>query len=200
MHTHADGTRHHDHHDHDAHEAHDAPAPVVHSVVNHTVRGGPPVLDLRFDATNLLLDTPLYGVLPTAAQVGWDLVRPNGTVDAQVAVRGIAGDSATTAPATTQPADSKLVYEVAIQPRKLAVTPTAFPCTFSDVTGRIRITADAVELSELIGRRGESRVVLGGGADLKSGVWDLTIGADRVNIDDELIAALPSTLGASLTR
>ena len=37
MHTHADGTR---HHDHDAH------APVVHSLVNHTVRGGPPVLDI----------------------------------------------------------------------------------------------------------------------------------------------------------
>ena len=43
MHTHADGTR---HHDHDAHDAHESPAPVVHSVVNHTVRGGPPVLDI----------------------------------------------------------------------------------------------------------------------------------------------------------
>ena len=46
MHTHADGTRHHDHDHHD----HDAHAPVVHSVVNHTVhhivRGGPPVLDI----------------------------------------------------------------------------------------------------------------------------------------------------------
>jgi hypothetical protein len=46
VHTHADGTR---HHDHDAHDAHDSHAPVVHSVVNHTVRGGPPVLDIGGD-------------------------------------------------------------------------------------------------------------------------------------------------------
>jgi hypothetical protein len=57
MHTHADGTRHHDHHDHDddhhhgerGHGASVRPAPVVHNGVNHTVRGGPPVLDIGGD-------------------------------------------------------------------------------------------------------------------------------------------------------
>ena len=48
MHTHADGSRHHDHDAHDVRDGHDAP--VAHSVVshtvNHTVRGGPPVLDI----------------------------------------------------------------------------------------------------------------------------------------------------------
>jgi hypothetical protein len=53
MHTHADGTRHHDHdhghgHGHHGH-GHDTHAPVVHNVVNHTVRGGPPVLDIGGD-------------------------------------------------------------------------------------------------------------------------------------------------------
>ncbi|HWM21585.1 MAG TPA: hypothetical protein VNO51_17970 [Ilumatobacteraceae bacterium] len=53
MHTHADGTSHHDHHDH-GHEGHDGHAPVVHSpkingTVNHAVRGGPPVLDIGGD-------------------------------------------------------------------------------------------------------------------------------------------------------
>ena len=58
MHTHADDSRHHDHdHEHRVHHGHDGNdthAPVVHnpkknSTVNHTVRGGPPVLDIGGD-------------------------------------------------------------------------------------------------------------------------------------------------------
>ena len=52
MHTHTDGTRDHDHEDHDDDHGHGAsvrPAPVVHNGVNHTVRGGPPVLDIGGD-------------------------------------------------------------------------------------------------------------------------------------------------------
>ncbi len=67
MHTHADGTRHHDHHDHDSHDGHDGHAPVVHSVVNHTVhhmvRGGPPVLDIggEIGAMVVLMDPVTAG-------------------------------------------------------------------------------------------------------------------------------------------
>ena len=73
MHTHADGTRHHHHndgHDHDGHghdghghDGHDGSAPVVHNVVNHTVRGGPPVLDIGGDigAMVVLMDAASAG-------------------------------------------------------------------------------------------------------------------------------------------
>ena len=62
MHTHADGTR---HHDHDSHDGHDAP--VAHSVVSHTVhhmvRGGPPVLDIggEIGAMVVLMDPATAG-------------------------------------------------------------------------------------------------------------------------------------------
>jgi hypothetical protein len=66
MHTHADGTRHHDHDHHD--HGHDGHAPVVHSprknsTVNHTVRGGPPVLDIGGDigAMVVLMDVATAG-------------------------------------------------------------------------------------------------------------------------------------------
>ena len=65
MHTHADGTRHHDHHIQHGHDRH---APVVHSpkshnTVNHTVRGGPPVLDIGGDigAMVVLMDPATAG-------------------------------------------------------------------------------------------------------------------------------------------
>jgi hypothetical protein len=58
MHIHADGTRHADHHDHgdlDAHGGGGRPAPAVHNGVNHTVRGGPPVLDIGGDIGALVV-------------------------------------------------------------------------------------------------------------------------------------------------
>lgn len=98
MHTHADGTRHHDHHDHESHDGHDAP--VVHSVVNHTVhhvvRGGPPVLDIggEIGAMVVLMEPATAGSElhlrsehepPIAVHTGvW--TRPHGAATATAAV------------------------------------------------------------------------------------------------------------------
>ena len=98
MHTHADGTR---HHDHDVHDVHDVHAPVVHSprdhsMVNHTVRGGPPVLDIGGDigAMVVLMDPATAGTElhlrsdhepPIAVHTGiW--TRPHGTAMITAAV------------------------------------------------------------------------------------------------------------------
>lgn len=144
-------------------------------------------LDLTVDATNLSLDPELYGALPTIARGAWDLVRPEGTVDARVTVAGPMADGVIPG------------YEVSLLPRKLSVTPTVFPCTFTDLTGRVTITPGAVDLTDVIARRGGARVELGGGGDLDSGVWNLTLAADRLTIDKELTAALPPALGDLVT-
>lgn len=148
-------------------------------------------LELSIDATNLLLDAPLYRAIPAVARDAWDLVRPDGTVDAKVLIAGDVVDPAEAASgASAAPA-----YEVTLLPRKLSVHPTVFPCKFTDVTGRVTITPERVDLTDLIARRGESRVQLGGGGDLASGAWNLTLSADDLTIDPELTAALPPALG-----
>lgn len=95
MHTHADGTSHHDHDSDDGH------APVVHSpredsMVSHTVRGGPPVLDIGGDigAMVVLMDPATAGTElhlrsehdpPIAVHTGvW--TRPQGTAMVTAAV------------------------------------------------------------------------------------------------------------------
>lgn len=90
MHTHADGTRHHDHDPDDGH------APVAHSVVSHTVRGGPPVLDIGGDigAMVVLMEPAAAGTElhlrsadepPTFVHTGvW--TRPHGTASVTAAV------------------------------------------------------------------------------------------------------------------
>jgi hypothetical protein len=99
MHTHADGTRHHDHDPDDGH------APMAHSprdhsmvshTVHHTVRGGPPVLDIGGDigAMVVLMDPAAAGSelhlrsadeSPTFVHTGvW--TRPHGTATVTAAV------------------------------------------------------------------------------------------------------------------
>jgi hypothetical protein len=90
VHTHADGSHHHDHGD--------------HGMVNHTVRGGPPVLDIGGDigAMVVLMDPATAGTElhlrsehepPIAVHTGvW--TRPHGTatVTAAVFVELVEGD------------------------------------------------------------------------------------------------------------
>jgi hypothetical protein len=99
MHTHADGTRHHDHDSDDGH------APVAHSprdhsmvsdTVQHMVRGGPPVLDIggNIGAMVVLMDPATAGTElhlrsehepPVAVHTGvW--TRPHGTATVTAAV------------------------------------------------------------------------------------------------------------------
>jgi hypothetical protein len=101
MHTHADGTRHHDHPAHGGHDGHDEREPVVHSpddhgTVNHTVRGGPPVLDIggEIGAMVVLMEPATAGTElhlrsadepPTFVHTGvW--TRPHGTATVTAAV------------------------------------------------------------------------------------------------------------------
>ena len=142
-----------------------------------------PRVQLAIEATNLLLDNGLYGILPPGGREGWDLVRPEGTVDARISIAGAVGEGRNPG------------YELTILPRKLAVTPTVFPVRFADVTGKVHVTPERVELTGLIARRGESRITLGGGGDLQgAGAWNLTLAADQLVFDKELAAALPPTL------
>ena len=92
MHTHGDGTRHHDHDDVDLARH----AGVVHRAVNHTVRGGPPVLDIGGDigAMVVLMDPATAGTElqlrsehepPIAVHTGvWN--RPHGAATITAAV------------------------------------------------------------------------------------------------------------------
>jgi hypothetical protein len=95
VHVHADGSSHHTNDiGHDI--GHDGHAPVVHRPVNHTVRGGPPVLDIGGDigAMVVLMEPATAGTElhlrsehepPIAVHTGvW--TRPHGTATITAAV------------------------------------------------------------------------------------------------------------------
>lgn len=152
-----------------------------------------PALDLTARATNLPLDGALYQILPAAATVGWDAVKPEGTVDAVVEFRGGVGGTDDDDGIRDHPLRPD--YRIELIPRRMAVTPSVFPVAFSDITGRVVITPQRVEMKDIIARRGEARVTFDGIGQLETGVWDFKIGALQLAVNEEIAAALPKSLG-----
>jgi len=130
-------------------------------------------VSLSAAADNLLLDDALYQALPKAVQDGWNVIHPQGTVDATVEY-GPDGVRAT------------------IRPRQLSVTPAPVPYRLDNVHGLLTLTPGAVTLSDIHATHGKGTISLSGRGDLgEHPAWDLKLWADQLALDDELIQAAP---------
>lgn len=169
-----------------------------------------PRVVLNASATDLLLDSSLYKLLPKAAQAGWDQVRPQGTVDAEINYSG-QFTQPTTAPAGAAPASADAAstsakdamssagsgYEVVLHPRQLSITPDVLPYQLDDLKGTITFLADKVLLADMTARHGKATVRFGGTGKLgESSTWDLKLAADDLPVDDQLRKALPKSISA----
>lgn len=171
----------------------------------------PPVIDIRAAAKDLLLDTSLYKLLPESARRGWDAVRPQGTVDAELRYNNLAqpqGGAPPTQPVAVasleavqppavmpQPRSADPAFRLELRPRKLAVTPEAIPYRLHDVTGVVSIDPDKVVLKDLTARHGDASVAITGTGTLADRTaWDLQLAAENVSADDEFRKALPQAL------
>jgi hypothetical protein len=155
----------------------------------------PPVADLTIASKNLALDAPLYAILPRVAQAAWDDIRPRGTIDAEVKLIGPMGPKHGTADAT-----GALRRTVTITPRELVVHPKIFPYPLERVTGRVVVDGERTALNQVSGRRGDAMLsVWGDGLSTpEKDVWNLTLFARDVPVDEVLFAALPDTFATTL--
>ncbi len=156
-------------------------------------------LDLAVSADNLLLDAPLYTILPRAAQESWDELRPHGTLDIEVVTTGPLHEPPALSPAlpTTRPVKQT---RVVLKPRKLSVFPKTFPYKLDDLTGRIVIADGKTTLHQVTGRHGDGQLSVWGSSETiaDSDVWAVTLFARDVTVDDALINAMPRSLAESL--
>lgn len=172
-------------------------------------RGVPRVV-LDGSATNLALDDALYELLPPVAQRGWDETRPEGTLDAEVHYDSTALDATRRRQEAlaTQPPDAEAAdlpddpaavpasgLRVALKPRALAMTLNSMPYRLDRLTGSIIIDGNRVTIDDLTGRHGDATVAVAGNGVLGARpVWSLHLSGQDLPIDDELRAALPTTL------
>ncbi len=171
-----------------------------------------PELSLTASAKNLLLESPLYAMLPKDAQSGWNAVHPEGTVDVALEYgRGKIG--AATQPAvvhptsqpTSQPSSSPS-YRVKLTPNHLAATLQELPYRLTDLSGAIIVTPEQVALENVIGKHSGASIAfsgtgLNGGANkgdpAKAG-WNLKMLGRDVPVDDDLRKALPPSFSQLL--
>lgn len=141
---------------------------------------------LSASAHNLQLNQSLYEMLPHQAQTAWDSVRPHGDADATLEL----SDQIGLAPER---------LELHIVPRHLSVTPAPLPYRLDNLQGDIFASPQQVVLRDLKATHGNSTVALSGTGTLGARpAWDLKISADKLAMDDELLAALPQSMAAVL--
>ncbi len=144
---------------------------------------GQPKISISASARNLQLVPSLYEMLPQAARAGWEAIKPRGTIDAKLEYSATIGE-----------APDHL--ELQITPRDLSVTPSAAPYRLDHLQGEISIFPNRVILNDLRATHGDARISISGRGDLGGQpAWNLKLSANQLTVDDELLAALPTSVG-----
>jgi hypothetical protein len=152
-------------------------------------------VDLHICSDGMELDEDLYAALPSKVQDVWRLLSPAGT--AGVRMRIWHKD------AQRQPG-GELMYRVELSPIEMEVTYRDFPLTLRRITGRAIATPGRIELTNLASRD-ETRhtsnalsgtIASGEGRD----VAELTVSAENLPIDAQLLEAMPAALSPLTKR
>lgn len=147
----------------------------------------PPQIAIVTEARNLKLDASLYQLLPQAAQVGWDQVRPEGTVDAQITFSG--------SPHTEGPTTRPMGFEIVLTPKSLAATPLAVPYRLEQIAGQVVINPTQVKLDSMTARHKDAAIKLSAiGSLSQDASWDFHLTGENVLVDEDFRKALPEAL------
>lgn len=134
------------------------------------------------------MDSVLYQLIPASGQKAWDEVRPEGSIDFQLAYAGEVHEDE-----RSRAADES--FQVTLKPHKLAIKPVLFPYSLRDLSGSVTVTPEKIALEQVSGRHGDSTwTINGSGKDDAKGVWDVSLSGQQIAVDEELKAAVPEGL------
>lgn len=154
-------------------------------------------LALTFSATNVPLEDELRLALPPSVQDLWKNMRPRGTID-QLVVK-----------MKFNPSLAK--FGVEIDAHKLPATPSGqvsiepawFRYRLEDLSGDFHYRDGVATLKNVEAHHGKTRVFTEGICRTSGGVNSVRLSkltAERLELDQELLTALPTSLGGALAR
>jgi hypothetical protein len=172
-------------------------------------RGGRRLV-LNFAARSVPLADELRQALPRSVQSLWSNLHPRGNLDGVVFDLSYATATQqwsidlTAQKGQPQSGPTGLLPASVDEGRSISLQPGWFHYVLNDVTGSLRYRDGRVELSNLRATHGPAKLSgQGKCAMLPDGGYRLELNnltADHVDVDQELLAALPGDLGQSLTR
>jgi hypothetical protein len=154
-------------------------------------------LSLTFRANNVALEEELRMALSTSVQKLWTNLRPRGTVD-QLDVR-----------MKFNPAAAKFGLEIDARKRPdapggpVSIEPVWFRYRLEDLSGDFHYRNGVVTLKNIMALHGKTKVTAEGTCRMAGGTASVLLKkltADNIEFDQELLAALPPSLGGALTR
>ncbi len=151
-------------------------------------------LDLRFICKSVPLDDQLQFALRPELREVWQGFRPRGTLDLLVVDL--------TLPLNEEFCNVQLTANMA-KPAKgsdanfVSIYPTWFPYEIKQLSGTVRIGDGKIELSDMSGEHDRTWIVCQGDGHYADDSWSVKLKnviVGSLQIDDDLIAALPKTL------
>lgn len=158
-------------------------------------------LKLTFTATDVPLEDELRRALSPALQRLWGNLRPRGNIDhLRVQLKYNADDEKLALDVEAQ----KWPPGQNVEGRSISIEPAWFRYRLDNLTGRLHYRDGAVTLTKLQAEHGPVTVETDGSCSLQtdgsSRVQLTDLIASRLHLDNELLAALPESLGTSLAR
>jgi len=148
--------------------------------------------DVLIKGEKIPLDSTLEESLPTAQREIYNQFEMAGLIDATIKVFNEGADN------------GSATFTAEVFPRGSSIKPKALPIVVSDVTGKITLGPEEVDIGNLTGRYGQGTVKfsgrfwpVGGQGGLD---YCLSMRAKRIELNDELVGALPVSLGAMVAE
>ena len=157
-------------------------------------------LSLDFTATDVPLADELRVALEPGAQRLWANLRPRGNIDHLVV--GMKFNAVANALSVEVKAD-KWAPGQNLEGRTISIEPAAFRYRLDNLTGSVHYHNGLMELRNLQALHGRTMVEAEGVCHMQEGTCYLQLArlsADRVVLDQELLAALPGGLGAAVAK
>jgi AsmA-like C-terminal region len=147
---------------------------------------GPPKVTITASARNLELTSSLYQMLPAPARKAWDVIHPQGSLDATLEFADTIGS-----------APDRL--ELLLTPRNMSVTPGPIPYRLDQVQGEVFVSPNQVVLRDLTAVHGNAAISISGKGQLGDHqAWDMKVSAQQLAVDDDLLHAVPDSIATVL--
>ncbi len=144
--------------------------------------GAGDVLHIDLIAQKLGFTSELFSAMPPEVQTVWKHFKPVGQIDCKVSFDKLE--------------KGKPLVEVAVTSRGATITSANFPYAINNLQGKFHYANQEVKVSSLTGDHGKTSISVDGGhVTIRPGAGFLVqlegISFNQLNIDDELLAALP---------
>jgi hypothetical protein len=148
-----------------------------------------PAYDIVIDSVGVPLDATLAEALPAAQREFYNQFEMTGRIDAHIKV--VSG----TEPNKTS---EKPDFMAEVFPKNSSIKAKALPVTIEDVSGKVVLKPEIVEIEDLTGRYGGGEVKLEGrlwpSKEQKEPAYCLSMRAKEIEVGEELMRSLPKSI------